>query len=136
MFRDGDVICNREGLAGTLNPLEVWIHFLSLSQGQGSRDKGIEYEFGTVERVGYGAGQRRSHGMKSSGHCLCLLLSPLANQLPSPSMACSWDLLCGLGCPGLQCPRPSLSGCQPGAQYRLPARCSGQAEMNSSQSQN
>lgn len=50
MFRDDDVICNSGGLlvAGTLSPLEVWIHFLSLRQG--SRDKGIEYEPGTAKR--------------------------------------------------------------------------------------
>lgn len=50
MFRDEDVICNSGGLlvAGTLSPLEVWIHFLSLRQG--SRDKGILYAPGTAER--------------------------------------------------------------------------------------
>ena len=49
MFRDGEVMCNSGGLlvAGTLSPLEVWIHFLSLRQG--SRDKGFECEPGTAE---------------------------------------------------------------------------------------
>lgn len=42
-------MCNSGGLlvAGTLSPLEVWIHFLSLRQG--SRDKGFECEPGTAE---------------------------------------------------------------------------------------
>lgn len=131
MFRDEDVICNSGGLlvAGTLSPLEVWIHFLSLRQG--SRDKGILYAPGTAER---GVVREDHVGWRVLSTCcvwFCLLL--LTNSLLPPRPAPG---LHDLECPG----PPSLSqahfGCWPHTQYKLSPRCSRQTEVNSSQSQN
>ena len=79
---------------------------------------------------GWVMAQVRSYGVKDSLDFLSLVLFPFADYLPPLPKACSKDLLCGLGSPGPCFPRPSLSGCQPSAQDRLSARCSGKMEMN------
>lgn len=72
----------------------------------------------------------RSYGVKDSLDFLSLVLFPFADYPPPLPKACSKDLLCGLGSPRPCFPRLGLSGCQPSAQDRLSARCSGKMEMN------